>query len=162
MLLVWSFSSCRSAVNSSTSRYRPTSWSSASRRGGSLRRRLGVGAGLLEPLPEPGQEGFLVEGGRSWGIGQREEDVEGSRRVDQPGAEVGGERVERIARGGLEELGLEPTGRVAHLVVGRADGREPFGARSGGNCADQFQVAPADLRLVGVRWASPGPRKDRS
>ena len=49
-----------------------------------------------------------------------------------------------------EELGLEPAGGVADLVVGRADGREPLGGAVGRELADQLQVAPADLRLVGV------------
>ena len=138
VLFVCSFSSCRSAVNSSTRSMRPNG-----RLGSSLGLRLqdragrvvGIRANLGQPLRGSGSGRIRCRRGHSCGIRPGGQDGDREPGGRQSAAQRLADHLEGIGRGSqVEEPGLEPACRIAQRVVGRADLREPLGRRSGGNC----------------------------
>ena len=162
-LLVWSFSSCRSAVNSSTSWTRPNSG-----RGPPFRRRsrpIPVGAvrepldspglvpGRLQPPPEPVEQ--LPRRPRNaldHGVSARFEQV-GDRQPGIPAVGAAGRPPGPPASRSSSPSGTTAPaadGRVAQGLVGGMDVRESFRGPVGRELADQLEVSPADLGLAGV------------
>ena len=97
------------------------------------------------PRPRPGRLQPVAErrggprrprsGCRSWRVREVKQGGDREPGIPRAGARrSAARRLERVGRGlGLEELGLQPAGRVAQRLVGGVDGRERSGARSGGN-----------------------------
>ena len=161
-LLVWSFSSCRSAVNSSTRRYRPTSRASARPR---ARPRPASSASASARASRSHRRNRARRSSSS--IGSRHGESASASRTStgagRRGAGRGGRRRSRRASRSwldLEELGLEPPGRVAHLrrrprgsprtarAPGRAGTRGPAPGSAGGSPPRRRRGQAQDL--VGV------------
>ena len=125
------------------------------------RQRVGLGAGLFQPLPEPVERRLIVQG-------RFIAAPPGKAAVGWEAAPSAARRQSRENAGHplafvqVEQLRFQPHGRIAQLFVGAVDFREAVARPVGRVLADELQVTAAARPPRSRPARGPELRKDRS